>query len=289
MTKVFKTGINVSSGSISGSAIATQAWVQAQGYGGGGGAGPNFTTNVSISNSSGSSQLTINDNTSTFNGINFNNANTPRWQIDNTVTDEVGSNFGGDLRFDAYDDSGNYLYTPLRLYRYGTIELDPLDSAGGVFSIVGKAYVSDVLNAASNVIITGAASVGGNPVYTKANAPYQTQTFNFTGVVAVYTSSARLYNDTGAARSVVSVRASVGTAPTGAAMIVDVRKNSTNASATIFTGSGINIPVSTFTSGASTSFNSGSLIAAGDYLTVAVKQIGSTIAGSDLSVQVNWI
>jgi len=130
--------------------------------------------------------------------------------------------------------------------------------------------------------------VANNPIYTKSTAPYQPQTFYYTGVVAVYTSSSRFYNDTGGTRSITSVRASVGTAPTGSAMLIDVRKNGTSASNTIFTGSSISIPATTFTSGALTSFNSGSSLAAGDYLTVAISQVGSTVAGSDLTVQVNW-
>jgi hypothetical protein len=132
------------------------------------------------------------------------------------------------------------------------------------------------------------ASVGSNPIYTKSTAPYQPQTFFYTGSVAVYTSSSRFYNDTGGTRSIISVRASVGSAPTGSAMLIDVRKNGTSASNTIFTGSSISIPATSFTSGASTSFNSGSSLAPNDYLTVAISQVGSTAAGSDLTVQVNW-
>lgn len=133
-----------------------------------------------------------------------------------------------------------------------------------------------------------AASVGSNPIYTKSTAPYQPQTFFYTGSVAVYTSSSRFYNDTGGTRSIISVRASVGSAPTGSAMLIDVRKNGTSPSNTIFTGSSISIPATSFTSGASTSFNSGSSLAPNDYLTVAISQVGSTAAGSDLTVQVNW-
>jgi hypothetical protein len=130
--------------------------------------------------------------------------------------------------------------------------------------------------------------VANNPIYTKSTAPYQPVAFSYTGTVAVLTSSARFYNDTGGTRSITSVRASVGTAPTGAAMNIDVRKNGTSASNTIFTGSSISIPSASFTSGASTSFNSGSSLAIGDYLTVAISQVGSTVSGSDLTVQVNW-
>ena len=48
------------------------------------------------------------------------------------------------------------------------------------------------------------------------------------GPVTVQTGTARLYNDTGAALTLTKVRASVGTSPTGAALIVDVKKSGTS-------------------------------------------------------------
>lgn len=82
-----------------------------------------------------------------------------------------------------------------------------------------------------------------------------------------------------------SVRASVGTAPTGATLIVDVNKNGT----TIFTTQSRRpaIAISGFTAVPSGAIEVTAL-AAGDYLTVDVDQNGSTITGSDLTVTI-WL
>ena len=111
----------------------------------------------------------------------------------------------------------------------------------------------------------------------------QTLPYSYTGPLSVATGAVRLYNDTGSAWTITGVRASVGTAPTGAAIIVDIKINGT----TIFTtqANRPTIAVSTNTSGNVTNMDVTS-VAAGDYLTVDVAQVGSTVAGSDLSVQV---
>lgn len=103
------------------------------------------------------------------------------------------------------------------------------------------------------------------------------------GTVAVGAGSHRIYNDTGVALTIRSVRATVGTAPTGAALIVDVNRNGT----TIFTTQS-NRPTVTAgsnTSGKVTAVNTTTLND-GDYLTVDVDQVGSTVAGANLVVQV---
>jgi hypothetical protein len=85
------------------------------------------------------------------------------------------------------------------------------------------------------------------------------------------------------ASTILSCRASVGTPPTGTSLIVDVNKNGT----TIFTtqANRPTIAVSGSTSGAVTNMNIATL-SAGDYLTVDVDQIGSTVPGADLTVTV---
>ena len=83
--------------------------------------------------------------------------------------------------------------------------------------------------------------------------------------------------------NIIGATAAVNTAPTGASIIVDVLKNGT----TIYTTSANRptIAVSTFATTVTNTPNVTTL-AAGDYLTVNVAQIGSTIAGSDLTVQI---
>lgn len=103
-------------------------------------------------------------------------------------------------------------------------------------------------------------------------------TLSFTGTLAVATGKSRIYLE--GAYTVETVRAAVSTAPTGAAIICDVLKNGTTIyssgrptiAASGFTGTGSTPAVSTFTTG--------------DYFTVDVTQIGSTIAGADLTVTV---
>ena len=84
---------------------------------------------------------------------------------------------------------------------------------------------------------------------------------------------------------IIDAAAMVGTAPTDASLIVDIHLNGT----TIFTTQG-NRPTI-----ASTAFDSGLAVpdvrvaAAGDYFTVDVDQVGSTIAGSDLTVFIRYV
>lgn len=89
-----------------------------------------------------------------------------------------------------------------------------------------------------------------------------------------------------AAVTITGVIMRVGTAPTGAAIVVDVNKNGS----TIFTtqGNRPSIAVSTLATAASAIPDIVSF-AAGDYLTVDIDTIGSVVAGADLSVQVSYV
>lgn len=90
-------------------------------------------------------------------------------------------------------------------------------------------------------------------------------------------------NDLGVPMTIRSVRASVGTAPTGASVIADVNVNGT----TIFgsPGNRPTITASSVTSGKGTAM---SVVAVPDGATVTVDidQVGSILAGADLTVQV---
>jgi hypothetical protein len=113
-------------------------------------------------------------------------------------------------------------------------------------------------------------------------ATARTLSYSEGGVLTTIVGTMRLYNDTAAAWTIQGVRASAGTAPTGAAILVDVNINGT----TIFTtqGNRPTIAISGNTSGKVTNMNVTS-VAVGEYLTVDIDQIGSTIAGSDLVIQ----
>ena len=112
------------------------------------------------------------------------------------------------------------------------------------------------------------------------------QVFSSTGNVVVETGVHRLYNNRATAWTINGVRASVGTAPTGASLIVDIKVNGT----TIFTtqANRPTISAGSMTSGYVTNMNITS-VAAGAYVTVDVAQVGSIIPGSDLTVQLEVV
>lgn len=107
--------------------------------------------------------------------------------------------------------------------------------------------------------------------------------FSYAGSLSVGTGKFRLYNDCGDTLNIRAVRTTVTTVPTGASIICDINKNGT----TIFTtqGNRPTIAISGNTSGKVTNMDVTTL-ADGDYLTVDIDQIGSTIPGADLSVQI---
>ena len=90
-----------------------------------------------------------------------------------------------------------------------------------------------------------------------------------------------LFAGTPTSITIKSIRAMVGTVPTGATIIVDIHKNGT----TIFTtqGNRPTIAISANDSGEVTNMNVTTL-AKGDYLTMDIDQIGSGDAGKDLVV-----
>jgi hypothetical protein len=107
-------------------------------------------------------------------------------------------------------------------------------------------------------------------------------TLTVAGTLTVDPGLLRLYNLTGKDLTISKVHLAVNTAPTGAAIIVDVNENGT----TIFTtqGNRPQIAVSAFT-GESTTIDDASW-ADGNYLQADVDQIGSTIAGDDLTITI---
>lgn len=105
--------------------------------------------------------------------------------------------------------------------------------------------------------------------------------FSKTGQLTVSSGTVRLPIED--AYTIIGTRLTVGTAPTGANLVIDVLKNgstiytTTSNRPTIIAGSSSGGP------GATPDVNS---LAAGDYLTVNILTVGSTIPGSDLAVSV---
>lgn len=110
--------------------------------------------------------------------------------------------------------------------------------------------------------------------------------FSKAGTLATGVGTHRIYNDSGATLTIKAVRASVGTAPTGSSIIVDINKGATTPTS-IFTtqANRPTIAAGNFTSGKVTNMNV-TTIADGEFFTVDIDAVGSGTAGSDLVVQV---
>lgn len=109
--------------------------------------------------------------------------------------------------------------------------------------------------------------------------PYLEKTITFQGPVSTLTGSVRLPIALGT-YTFKKVQLQTSSAPTGAAVIVDVNKNGS----TIFSTQA-NRPqiAASATQGNTTTFNT-TTVTTGDYLTVDIDQKGSTLAGDDLVV-----
>lgn len=141
----------------------------------------------------------------------------------------------------------------------------------GIVYSYSNAISSWSATANSTVGFTGSVGAIG---YTGSTSPL-TKTLDYTGTLTVSSGTKKWWIN----RSFLINRAIgyLDTAPTGASLVLRINKNGSNAG--LFTvGSGN----SSFTS--SMSLN----VVQGDYLTVDVVQVGSTVAGSDLSLMFEY-
>lgn len=106
--------------------------------------------------------------------------------------------------------------------------------------------------------------------------------FSVTGALTTRVGPHRIYVESSFVFE--SARASVGTAPTGASLIMDINKNGT----TIYTTQSARPTVTAGTNTATANSPAVTSFSSGDYLSVDIDQIGSTVAGSDLTVAV-WL
>lgn len=182
--------------------------------------------------------------------------------------------------------------------------------SGGSIAATGNATVGGSLTITSTVSASGlagsllssatplansAGSVGASAIPSRqdhshpttglvvATSPTLMANFSRSGALTTGTGSFRWYNDTGSALTINTVRASVGTAPTGASIIVDVNVDGTTAYSTQANRPTIGTSAFTGTAGSKsiTTINNAS------YFTVDIDQVGSTIAGSDLVVSIS--
>lgn len=84
--------------------------------------------------------------------------------------------------------------------------------------------------------------------------------------------------------TITNVRMTINTAPTGASVIVDVNKNGT----TIFTTQSNRPTIAISGNSDLSSVPDITTAAAGDYITVDVDQIGSTIAGANMVLEIEY-
>lgn len=131
------------------------------------------------------------------------------------------------------------------------------------------------------------ASVGDNDTSVATTAFVQTALpprialFKVAGTLTTGTGATRFYNDTGKTWTIISIRASVETAPSGGSVVVDVDKNGT----TVFTTQS-NRPTITTTNTTSGKVTNADItsVADGDYLTVDVDT--TTAPAANLTVEI---
>lgn len=131
--------------------------------------------------------------------------------------------------------------------------------------------------------MTADLDLGGHAIINASGVSQRHElTFYIADILQVSAGVARIYNLFATNLTIIQVFCAVNTAPTGADVIVDVNQNGT----TIFT-TPANRPViaAGAESGDTTTIDAPTWVA-GNYLTVDVDQIGSAVAGADLTVHV---
>lgn len=130
-------------------------------------------------------------------------------------------------------------------------------------------------------------AVSGRRSYSLQNSIAKVNPVQFerSGTVATGALPKRFVNGGQTPLVVQRVQTAVGTAPTGAALAVDVKINGTS----VFNAAGDRASIAASqTRGEAVPTKTGDdiVLKPGQHLTVEVTQVGSTVAGSDLSVQV---
>jgi hypothetical protein len=159
-----------------------------------------------------------------------------------------------------------------------------VDSVNGQTGVVvlDAGDVGAVAEVATPGIVYGTDGAGAPDTYDVEDLT--TTTIEFTDDRQVLTAgngTARWYNREGVALTIIGAWVSVGVVPTDAAILVDVNVNGT----TIYTTQGNRPTVAAGTNGGAISATPDvTALAVGDYLTVDIDQIGSTIAGGQMTV-----
>jgi len=147
--------------------------------------------------------------------------------------------------------------------------------ASTTISAFGATVVDDADGAAVRTTIGAAAT-------SHSHTSLKERDYTVGGTLVASTGVVRLYFKR--AVTITNVMAAVDTQPTGASVIVDVNKNGT----TIFTTQGNRPTIAVSTNTDLTSVPDVTAFAAGDYATIDIDQIGSTIAGANLTVTIEY-
>jgi hypothetical protein len=126
--------------------------------------------------------------------------------------------------------------------------------------------------------VSGTTVALGNHTHT---GTFTLSAFSKQGILSVAAGALRLPVE--GTYTIVGVRLMAGTAPTGQALLVDVNKNGTTIYTTQSNRPTLAVGANSGGPGATPDVTS---LVAGDYLTVDIDQIGTTVAGSDLVVSV---
>lgn len=167
--------------------------------------------------------------------------------------------------------------------------VDLLSSGAYTYTAVGSGAAAPALEANSIrlfVVVTDAAQITQvndlrllKAVVRGEVAIERERVFEVPGTLAVGARGLRYYPDF--AGTVIGVRASVGVAPSGAAVVVDLNKNG----ASVYTTQANRPTIAAGTNTVAAALPDDASVATGDYFTIDVDAVGSTTAGSDLTVQ----